>query len=583
MSYPVLLSTLDSLRKEAPKEYSTYHPKNSDAEKVNQARAKAFLHLFLKVRFGLPDFKTRHAFVCDGGQDGGVDAYYIDRDNRVFYLIQAKFRTSEKNFEAKSIDASEILRMEVARISKGEETDSNGQPFSSRISALQKEIRAIRDIALYDWKVVFLANLVRVNDEQLRRLIDNMEYEVFDYARTYRELVFPLATGTYFKPEEIKISINLGSKTSHQLSQEVDTPLGPCKVRLIFVPIEEVAKVTAKYQNSLLRYNPRNYLSLQNNEVNKSIRDTVLNTNRNEFSLKNNGITILAEYSSVTDRTGVSGEGQLIVKDPQILNGGQTATTLSMIHEDPKVGSAVFGDKEVLLKIIEKPTTASEDDLLTFIETISDATNQQSRIVEADRRANDPKLLRLQQHFFDKFGMFLERKRGEFQYGLDSRVIKRASIINRVDLLRAMTAFEGQASRARKSANNIFEERRFADLLADYDIERTTRAYFTLRAIEEANRERRAQDLPAVTAGKYALVAASARVWHTRPVGHVAVQQEATEIVGAVMNKWSGFQTHIKVLPKNARYDEPEPEGFNFDGYYKGSTVDTDVLEYDWD
>ena len=287
--------------------------------------------------------------------------------------------------------------------------------FSPRITALQKKIKEIRDIALYDWRVVLLANLNKVNDEQLRRLIDNMEYEVFDYARTYNELVFPLTTGTYFKPNEIIIAINLGSKTNPQLSQDVDTPLGPCKVRMIFVPIAEIAKVTAKYKNSLLRYNPRNYLSLQRNEVNKSIRDTVLNTIQNEFSLRNNGITILAEYSSVTDRTGISGEGQLIIKDPQILNGGQTATTLSMIHEDTNVGSAVFGAKEVLLKIIEKPANASEDDLLVFIESISDATNQQSRIVEADRRASDPKLLQLQKHFFDKFGLFLERKRGEFQ------------------------------------------------------------------------------------------------------------------------------------------------------------------------
>jgi hypothetical protein len=204
--------------------------------------------------------------------------------------------------------------MEVARISKGEATDSNGQSFSPRIAALQKKIREIRDIALYDWRVVLLANLHRVNDEQVRRLIDNMEYEVLDYQRTYHELVFPLTTGTYFRPNEILITINLGAKTQPQLSQEVNTPLGPCKVRMIFVPIAEVAKVTAKYKNSLLRYNPRNYLSLQHNEVNKSIRDTVLNTTQNEFSLRNNGITILAEYSSMTDRTGVSGEGQLIIR-----------------------------------------------------------------------------------------------------------------------------------------------------------------------------------------------------------------------------------------------------------------------------
>ena len=59
------------------------------------------------------------------------------------------------------------------------------------------------------------------------RLIDNMEYEVFNFARTYCDLVFPLTTGTYFEPTEIIIKINLGAKSHPQLSQEVDTPLGP--------------------------------------------------------------------------------------------------------------------------------------------------------------------------------------------------------------------------------------------------------------------------------------------------------------------------------------------------------------------
>jgi hypothetical protein len=93
--------------------------------------------------------------------------------------------------------------MEVGRVSKGEKVDSNAVPFSARIAAFQKKISEIRDIALYSWRVVILANLKNVNDEQMRRLLDNMEYEVFDFPRTYNELVFPLATGTSFAPSAV--------------------------------------------------------------------------------------------------------------------------------------------------------------------------------------------------------------------------------------------------------------------------------------------------------------------------------------------------------------------------------------------
>lgn len=581
MSYAILLSTLDALRKEAPRTFKSYHPRKTNHEKLNQARAKAFIHLFLKVRFGVLDFSERHPLICDGTQDGGIDAYYIDRDNRVIYLVQSKFRTSEENFEEKSIDVSELLKMEVARVSTGESEDSNGNPFSAKIAALQKQIRDIRDIALYSWRVILLANLHRVNDEQVRRLIDNMEYEVFDYARTYKDLVFPLTTGTYFEPAEIIITINLGAKTHPQLSQDVDTPLGPCRVRMIFVPLAEVAKVTAKYKNSLLRYNPRNYLSLQRNEVNRSIKNTVLNTSHNEFSLRNNGITLLAEYSSVTDRTGASGEGQLIIKDPQILNGGQTATTLAMIHEDENVGSAVFGMKEVLLKIIEKPSGADPAALMDFIESVSDATNQQSRIVEADRRANDPKLLELQRHFFDEHGLFLERKRGEFQYGLDSKVLKKADVINRVNLLRALTALTGEPAKARSAEDKMFEEDRFEELLGDVDLPKITRAHFTAQAIGEANKKRKQQGLPMVTSGKYALLMATAQIGNDQPALARPVEEQAEQNVAQVLSKWDAFQTHVKGLASNARYDRPE--GFNIDGYFKGATVATDIREYAWD
>ena len=360
MSYAALVRTLDALRKEAPKSFKSYHPKPEDIEKLNQARAAAFIHLILKVRFGLVEFAKRHDYICDGAQDGGVDGYYIDTESRCITLIQSKFRTTEKNFEEKSIDVAELLKMEVGRISKGDATDSNGVQFSARIAAFQKKISEIRDIALYKWRVVILANLKKINDEQIRRLLDNMEYEVFDFPRTYSELVFPLTTGTSFAPNEITIKINLGKKQQPQLNQDVETSLGICNVRMLYVPTIEIAKCTAKYRNALLRYNPRNYLSLSGNDVNKSIKDTIKNTTKNEFSLLNNGITLLAEYSSVTDRTGVSGEGQLIVKDPQILNGGQTATTLAMMIEDPEVGVAAFEGKEVLLKIIERPKDKSE-------------------------------------------------------------------------------------------------------------------------------------------------------------------------------------------------------------------------------
>jgi hypothetical protein len=471
--------------------------------------------------------------------------------------------------------------MEVGRISRGDKLDSNGNPFSSRITAFQDKISEIRDIALYKWRVVILANLRSANDEQLRRLLDNMEYEIVDHPRTYKELVFPLTTGTSFSPTEITIKISLGKKQQPQLNQDVETSLGICNVRMLYVPTIEIARCMAKYRNALLRYNPRNYLSLAGNEVNQSIKDTIKNTTKNEFSLRNNGITLLAEYSSVTDRTGVSGEGQLIVKDPQILNGGQTATTLAMMIEDPNVGVAAFESKEVLLKIIERPKGRTETEVAEFIESISDATNKQSKIVEADRRSNDPRLIALQSYFYENHGLFLERKRGEFKYGLDEKVLVKTDIIDRVSMTRALTAYAGDAPRARSSQDRIFDEEGFEKLLSDLDNSSVALAYFALQALDVKSINGDPNLSPSsIRYGKYAMLSAVSHIANKKGIEASQAKDKATELVSNIAFKWKGFEVHVANKTSNAKY--LVKDAFNLDGYYKGSTVTEDIKAFTW-
>jgi hypothetical protein len=389
--------------------------------------------------------------------------------------------------------------------------------------------------------------------------------------------VFPLTTGTYFSPTEIIIKINLGKKAHPQLNQDVETSLGPCNIRILYIPTIELARVMAKYRNALLRYNPRNFLSLSGNEVNASIKDTVINTTKNEFALRNNGITILAEYSSVTDRTGVSGEGQLIIKDPQILNGGQTATTLALMVEDSKTGVATFEAKEVLLKIIERPKGKTEQELADFIESISDATNKQSRIVEADRRSNDPRMTRLQSHFYDKFGLFMERKRGEFFYGLIDKIVSKKEIVDRVDLARALTAYTGEPARARSSENRIFEEEGFDKLLANLDVEQASSAYFTL---DNVSKHSDTISSAGTRYAKYAAVHAVSMLDHVGTESDKPVRERSELLVRRVLGKWQAFEKYVATLATNATYNTGT--AFNYDGYYKGTTVAADIKGYTW-
>ena len=147
----------------------------------------------------------------------------------------------------------------------------------------------------------------------------------------------------------------------------------------------------------------------------------------------------------VAPAIGQKDKGQLIITAPQIINGGQTAYTLSRLYEDYVITSDeknkkpnIFENKEVLLKVItfHPQDLSSPSEYLDLIEAISKATNQQSEVNEADRRSNEQIQIDLQKYLFERYGWFYERKRGEYADGVRAGYINRSQIVNREDFLR---------------------------------------------------------------------------------------------------------------------------------------------------
>jgi hypothetical protein len=200
LKYDTLVSILDKLSGEAPKEFKTYHPDPENQEGINKSRAKSFIHLFLKVKCNLNSFRERFSNITDEVNDGGIDAFYFDYEKKILFLIQSKFRIDPNNFVHKSITADDIIKMEITNILKGTNIDL----YNDKIKKLNKIWQEINDHANWVYKVVFLGNITRYSDDQIKRLIDNSNYEIYDFERTYNEFVFPLCSGTFYDPKEKK-------------------------------------------------------------------------------------------------------------------------------------------------------------------------------------------------------------------------------------------------------------------------------------------------------------------------------------------------------------------------------------------
>ncbi|KQN34758.1 hypothetical protein ASG37_15660 [Sphingomonas sp. Leaf407] len=488
--YQILLNILDRIVQggAAAGQRSIYRNASQSPAERDQARARAYIHLFLEAKYGLHEFNDREKQITDSSYDGGVDAFHIDHENRVVVLVQSKFRSTAQNYSDKHITIGEVSRIDAERILRGEGQDANGNSYSGHIKGLQRQLAEVPDIARYRYRVVLLAN-VRT-DEQLAtgRLFPDMEVEIYDFERCYEELVIPVLRGeqTYFA--NLLFNIDMSNKSAgSRLSAKVRTEHGPVDITVILAPTIEIARLMSRYRNSILRFNPRSYLEFSQQATNRQIWESITDRSSGEFALLNNGITILSDETFVSERTGQRETAQVALRNPQIINGGQTAFTLSRIWDAASdlERAALFEDKEVVVRIITLPDIEHKK-RQELVREISSATNSQTQVVTADRVVANDEQRALAERVFMAHGLLYEHKRGEYAEAIQNGFAGRQSVVERSLFLRLMLLASGQYEKATR-AKSVKKGEGFRDLKANAaTIERFGTVHSVYRAVTRA-------------------------------------------------------------------------------------------------
>lgn len=572
--YETLVKVLDKICADAPAKYSIYKPQRSDSSALNAARSRAYIHLYLRAVFGVTDFEKSEKFVTDGPYDGGVDAYYIDHESKKIYLIQSKFVTNAERFEEKEINANDLSKMDISRILDGKKEDEHGNRYRGKILQLQKEISELENFNKYSVEVVLLANLKRLTNTTVKRLIEGYAHTVFDFSDTYRRLVLTVSAGTYYEPEEIVIKIDLKEKRQPRVDQEIVTSLGKCRVIVLFVPTTEIAVVLHKYRNAILGFNPRNYLSLNKNEINRKIANSIEKISANDFAIFNNGITLLSKRAEFEGSYGIEDTARLVLSNPQIINGAQTAYTLSRIYESQ--GVAPFKGKEVMLRVIE--IEHSDVRAASFIESLSDATNQQNKINEADRRSNDPIQIKIQKDIYEEFGYFYSRKRGEFENGVHEGFVDKKLIIDREQLVKSYIAYLGDAAEARGTGEALFRVNRFRKYFGGkINIHEVFFAYKCFVLLSKIGRYKKTPTRikEILRYGRMAVIAAIGA--RSLKVG-IDLENSVEKEVKTILGRWPAFEKFVRNRKANSIYIEQR--AMDWDNYYKGGTLNTDIKKF---
>lgn len=596
--YETLVNILDKIIADKPvnkyqKLYST-----TDEASIQRSRSRAYIHLFLMAHYGMLDFEQREKFITDEKYDGGIDAYFIDKQNKTINVIQSKFRNTKDNFEHKPIEPDELLSMDIKQIITGESRDIDGNEYNGKIKGFQRELDSIRNIGKYEYKVIILAN-VNHNKAKLDKLTGGFECSVFNYEETYNKLVFPVVSGNYFNQEELEVNINLKNAQHPRIQYTASLGDQDASITVLFAPTKEIAQTLYKYKNSILKFNPRSYLDMRKNSVNSDILDTLINTQDNQFALFNNGITIVCGDCRFTELTGKKNKASLSLYSPQIINGGQTAYTLSNVFEmnkdNPDKLDVIFGSKEVLVKIISFINSIEEDDEdddeheftgftdenLKIIEKVSQATNRQNPIDDADRKANDQSQIDFQKFTYENYGFYYERKRGEFGDGISQKYISRDSLIKRDDLLRCCLAQDNKPGEARRANKKyLFSSPIIEKYMSSKDsFDSYVIAYKLFIYLKNTEKELRtsankyAEDLygSALRYGKFAVVSA------VFAYNDGVTKDTASQILSLVLDNWKDFEEQVINNKVNQSFFSKDKNMLN---YYKSSSVNSQVKEY---
>ena len=377
--------------------------------------------------------------------------------------------------------------------------------------------------------------------------------------------------------------MDLSNKSAgSKIRYEVNTELGYSEITVLFVPTFEIAKTLSKYKNSILKHNPRSYLELEGKKVNTAIRETITQRNTNEFALFNNGITMISDDTDISEKVGQLRKAQLAVKNPQIINGGQTAYTLSKIYDSMTEEDAkkVFEGKEVLLKVI---TLINEEDRLAekikLIDDISTATNQQTPVIEADRVSNEPIYERLQKILYSRYGIFFEKKRGEFGDGVEKGYINKYQMLERNMFFRLYLAAQGNLN---KSVNKrLFLKYDMTEEVVE-DIAKLDQFYFAYLCYHDlvhsrASGRRKDKDF-------YGMLYVLAQ--KHRPEKLDAYESSVAEAVNEIQLGWHNFvEAHRLVDNRFLRTSVSKETGerltsFNTSSWYKNQGFENDVNEF---
>ena len=365
----------------------------------------AFLRLSHSIITGTSYFDFEDRDNVDGGHDKQIDLINIEESegSAVVHIIQSKY--------TKSFESDIIIKLKnglhwIFETKRDEYVKLKNRPFIDRINDIRDVQRRLGPSNL-SIKVYYVTNSESV-DNISDECLDEINQILAKYDNdTYQEFSFELFSSNELVSAQEEADIQSKNiDVSIPLIYDVNNPSiinyqqNGVQSLVCTMSATELSKIIAKdKKRHIFNLNVRKYLGTKG-AVNSSIYQSCTDERHNKlFWFLNNGLTMTCDHFDMVQDPD---EPHVKLKNVQIVNGCQTASTLTHAYEEGKL----LAGTTVMVRIYK---TSAHDLVKNLVVT----TNTQNKISPRDLRSNYPEQIDIQKAFKTN-GFYYERKAREF-------------------------------------------------------------------------------------------------------------------------------------------------------------------------
>jgi hypothetical protein len=388
---------------------------------VGQGAHDAFCAWWLRRRWSV-ESRLAAARAPGGSDDWGLDGFHIEQrtngESPILHLIQAKHSASAQMVR-KAVKGFVKTMEPLSLLLAGEPLPpARTNPVLERLLAALQRLRDEDGVRLDHLRLRFeVLHLCPDGSESLAKVVQGAR-ETFDDARHDCLPGFEVGLRAVFPPDELDPEIVDPPKAPSRLRFAGEMVSDSENVRFFagFGYLSDLVKLYGETGEMLFSKNVRSYLYKAHEKgparhMRESLRRACVRQSGRlldspeRFAMLHNGVSITASHAEKHN-------GDLVLREPHVLNGCQTVKNAAMwITERQSRGNL---DAEAWEKIrIPLRVLITRDEELVRDVTVSN--NRQNAIKSSAFRANERVQLVLAERFRDQLKIYYERQEAAFQ------------------------------------------------------------------------------------------------------------------------------------------------------------------------